>query len=99
MGAAKNGIANAPTPPPLRPLWREPLTVGTAVHPQEIILANKLGEGEGGVIYHARWRGLEVVAKMLKTDDTDGYKKRGGFGRALIAAFLANERSTLESHR
>lgn len=35
---------------------------------QEIKLSDKLGEGDGGVIYHAHWRGLDVVAKMLKTD-------------------------------
>ena len=35
---------------------------------QEIQLTDKLGEGDGGVIYHAHWRGLDVVAKMLKAD-------------------------------
>jgi len=34
----------------------------------EIHLTTKLGEGDGGVIYHAHWRGLDVVAKMLKTE-------------------------------
>ena len=35
---------------------------------QEIHLGNKIGEGDGGVIYCAVWRGIEVVAKMLKSD-------------------------------
>jgi len=30
---------------------------------------SKIGEGDGGVIYRAEWRGLEVVAKMLRTED------------------------------
>jgi hypothetical protein len=34
----------------------------------EIELTGKLGEGDGGVIFYAHWRGLDVVAKMLKTD-------------------------------
>jgi len=34
----------------------------------EITLGEKLGEGDGGVILHADWRGLDAVAKMLKTD-------------------------------
>ena len=46
-------------------IWR---SIGS----QEIQLTDKLGEGDGGVIYHAHWRGLDVVAKMLKAD-TDRY--------------------------
>jgi serine/threonine protein kinase len=32
---------------------------------------SKIGEGDGGVIYRAEWRGLEVVAKMLRTEDEE----------------------------
>jgi serine/threonine protein kinase len=34
----------------------------------EIQLTTKLREGDGGVMYHAHWRSLDVVAKMLKTE-------------------------------
>lgn len=37
----------------------------------EIELTGKLGEGDGGVIFYAHWRGLDVVAKMLKTDSDE----------------------------
>lgn len=38
---------------------------------QELVFGGKIGEGEGGVIYRAEWRGLEVVAKMLRTEEDD----------------------------
>jgi len=39
----------------------------------EIILGEKLGEGDGGVIMHADWRGLDAVAKMLKQEGADSH--------------------------
>jgi serine/threonine protein kinase len=33
---------------------------------QEIVQVEKLGEGDCGVIYKARWRGIDVAAKTLK---------------------------------
>jgi hypothetical protein len=53
--------------------------IKTMFHFQEITLAEKLGEGDGGVIYHAHWRGLDVVAKMLKAD-TDRCATSCGLG-------------------
>mmetsp|Transcript_9758 Transcript_9758/g.22788 ORF Transcript_9758/g.22788 Transcript_9758/m.22788 type:complete len:391 (-) Transcript_9758:300-1472(-) len=39
----------------------------------EITLGEKLGEGDGGVIMHADWRGLDAVAKMLKSDNRNSH--------------------------
>jgi hypothetical protein len=58
---------------------------------QEIKLSDKLGEGDGGVIHHAHWRGLDVVAKMLKTDVGD----EGSISSKIARADLTNEISVL----
>ena len=40
-------------------------------------LGSRMGQGSGGVIYHAKWRGLDVVAKMLRPEgERDGNIKR-----------------------
>ena len=39
---------------------------------QEITMYNVLGEGDCAIVYRARWRGLDAVAKMLKS--TSEYK-------------------------
>jgi serine/threonine protein kinase len=61
----------------------------------EIQLASKLGEGDGGVIYRAQWRGLDVVAKMLKTA-TD---RASAIDRSVAKADLINEISLLSRLR
>jgi serine/threonine protein kinase len=61
----------------------------------EIQLTTKLGEGDGGVIYHAHWRGLDVVAKMLKTE-TD---RPSDLDCAVAKADLINEISVLSRLR
>lgn len=61
----------------------------------EIQLTTKLGEGDGGVIYNAHWRGLDVVAKMLKTE-TDRPSDING---AVAKADLINEISVLSRLR
>mmetsp|Transcript_50541 Transcript_50541/g.157806 ORF Transcript_50541/g.157806 Transcript_50541/m.157806 type:complete len:345 (-) Transcript_50541:196-1230(-) len=35
---------------------------------EEIQFANVIGEGEGGIVYQCRWRGLDCVAKKLAQD-------------------------------
>mmetsp|Transcript_19571 Transcript_19571/g.44775 ORF Transcript_19571/g.44775 Transcript_19571/m.44775 type:complete len:416 (+) Transcript_19571:120-1367(+) len=61
----------------------------------EIQLNAKLGEGDGGVIYYAHWRGLDVVAKMLKTEGDHGSAIDGAVARA----DLINEISVLSRLR
>ena len=61
----------------------------------EIQLTTKLGEGDGGVIYHAHWRGLDVVAKMLKTESDRPSQMDGAVARA----DLINEISVLSRLR
>jgi len=61
----------------------------------EIQLTDKLGEGDGGVIYHAHWRGLDVVAKMLKAD-TD---RSSSIDSDVAKADLINEISVLSRLR
>jgi len=61
----------------------------------EIQLTTKLGEGDGGVIYHAHWRGLDVVAKMLKTEGDRPSAMDGEVARA----DLINEISVLSRLR
>mmetsp|Transcript_6968 Transcript_6968/g.13820 ORF Transcript_6968/g.13820 Transcript_6968/m.13820 type:complete len:419 (+) Transcript_6968:309-1565(+) len=61
----------------------------------EIHLTSKLGEGDGGVIYHAHWRGLDVVAKMLKTESD----KPSAVENAVAKADLINEISVLSRLR
>mmetsp|Transcript_3699 Transcript_3699/g.7660 ORF Transcript_3699/g.7660 Transcript_3699/m.7660 type:complete len:367 (+) Transcript_3699:150-1250(+) len=61
----------------------------------EIHLTSKLGEGDGGVIYHAHWRGLDVVAKMLKTEGD----KPSVVENAVAKADLINEISVLSRLR
>ena len=43
--------------------------------------------GDGGVIYHAHWRGLDVVAKMLKTESD----QPSAINAAVAKADLINE--------
>jgi hypothetical protein len=47
--------------------------------------------GDGGVIYHAHWRGLDVVAKMLKTESD----QPSAINAAVAKADLINEISVL----
>jgi len=61
----------------------------------EIELTGKLGEGDGGVIFYAHWRGLDVVAKMLKTDSDEP----GNVETAIAKADLINEISVLSRLR
>lgn len=61
----------------------------------EIQLTTKLGEGDGGVIYHAHWRGLDVVAKMLKTEGD----RPSAMDGAVARADLINEISVLSRLR
>jgi len=61
----------------------------------EIKLGAKLGEGDGGVILHADWRGLDVVAKMLKTN-RDGSSQ---INSEVQRADLINEVSVLSRLR
>jgi len=62
----------------------------------EIKLAGKLGEGDGGVIFHAHWRGLDVVAKMLKTEADE---PRTAITSEIARADLINEISVLSRLR
>mmetsp|Transcript_27325 Transcript_27325/g.42696 ORF Transcript_27325/g.42696 Transcript_27325/m.42696 type:complete len:400 (+) Transcript_27325:524-1723(+) len=63
----------------------------------EIQLTSKLGEGDGGVIFHAHWRGLDVVAKMLKVEREAGTV--GTQDNAVARADLINEISVLSRLR
>ena len=51
--------------------------------------------GDGGVIYHAHWRGLDVVAKMLKTESD----QPSAINAAVAKADLINEISVLSLAR
>jgi predicted Ser/Thr protein kinase len=43
------------------------------LRPEEVSVGKRMGQGAGGVIYHAKWRGLDAVAKMLRPEgERDG---------------------------
>ncbi len=59
------------------------------------MIRERLGEGDGGVIHYATWRGLDVVAKMLKTEAD----KEGTVNMSVAKADLINEISVLSRLR
>lgn len=79
---------------------RQPLHVRSRAEQWELLrseirLGDKVGEGDGGIIMHAQWRGLDVVAKMLKTEND----KDGQISASIARADLINEISVLSRLR
>ena len=55
--------------------------------PEEVTVGRRMGQGAGGVIYHAKWRGLDVVAKMLRPES----EREGNIKRQVARNDLINE--------
>jgi hypothetical protein len=55
--------------------------------PEEVSVGKRMGQGAGGVIYHAKWRGLDVVAKMLRPEG----ERDGNINREVARNDLINE--------
>jgi len=104
INAAKTGSSQmhkSPSTEILEKYNRQPLHVRSRAEQWELLrseikLAGKLGEGDGGVIYHAHWRGLDVVAKMLKTEADE---PRTAITSEIARADLINEISVLSRLR
>lgn len=98
--ASMRGMVKSTSTEILQQYNRQPLHVRSRAEQwelprQEIQLATKLGEGDGGVIYQAQWRGLEVVAKMLKTASD----RASAIDSSVAKADLINEISLLSRLR
>jgi len=57
------------------------------LRPEEVTVGKRMGQGAGGVIYHAKWRGLDAVAKMLRPEG----ERDGNINREVARNDLINE--------